>query len=178
MHSYQVGALYAPGRTSWPEAGEYNYRAGAHELRLFYSRLKETDIKAITRRPCEFGVLSVGPALFFLYKFSDDSQWSDAPYSWHMVRAAQPEEETEPPALQENERVLLSIVLVAAETGIIAGLRMVSLSINVSRALHAAIRAQIAEPFDQSVYEQTLADVYRRQTSDQLALLAERCRIV
>lgn len=177
LHAYEVGALYSPGRTSWPEAGEYNYRGGAHELRLFYANLKEPEIKAITRRPCEFGAVAVGPVLFFLYKFGTNP-WSDAPYSWHLVRAARPDEATEPPALEENERVLLNIVLVEATTGVIAGLRTVSLSIALSRYLHAQIATQIATPFRQAEYDQTLADTYRRQTSDDLARSAERCRIV
>lgn len=177
LHAYKVGELYSPNRTNWPEAGEYNYRAGAHELRLFFAGLKESEIKAITRRPCEFGATARGPILFFLYKFSGDTQWSDAPYSWHMLHAVHPDLATVPPPLEENERVLLNIVLVEATTGIIAGLRVVSLSIALSRYLHTQITAQIAQPFSQVEYDQTLADVYRRETSDALARSAERCRI-
>lgn len=35
-HLYEVGKLYSPNRTKWPENVEYNHRGGAHELRLFY----------------------------------------------------------------------------------------------------------------------------------------------
>lgn len=177
LHAYEVGKLYHVGRTSWPEAAQYNYRAGGHELLLFYANIKDSEVKAVTRRPVEFGALAVPPVLFFLFKFSTDSEWSDAPYSWHLVKAARPDEATEPPPLEENERALLSIVLVEATTGIIAGLRTVSLSIGLSRYLHTAIREQIAQPFDVAAYDAALARIYRDSSTAELARRAERCLI-
>lgn len=176
-HAYKVGELYSPSRTSWPEAGEYNYRAGAHELRLFFANLTPSDISDITRRPAEFAVVVDGPVLFFLYRFGKD-EWSDAPYSWHLVQAARPDEATTPAPLEENERALLHVILVEATTGVIAGMRMVSLSIALSRYLHSAIEAQIAVPFNQAAYDRHILEVYRRETSAQLAMRGERMRVV
>ena len=173
LHIYQVGQLYSPNRTQWPETGEYNYRANSHELRLFYKNITPGEITAITRRPCQLGAVVQDGILFFVYQFGRDP-WSDAPYSWHMVNAVRPEEATIPPPLQEQERSLLQVVLVEATTGIIAGLRTVSLSINLSRYLHQAITKQIAQPFDQAVHDQALARVYATTTSEQLARRAER----
>lgn len=178
LHVYQIGAPYVPGRTSWPERAEYNYRGGGHELLLFYPQLTQREITAITRRPAEFGAVAVGPVLFFLYKFSTDSEWSDCPYAWHLVKQQRPDEATEPPPLEEGERALLSIVLVEATTGLIVGLRTVSLSIALARALHQAIRDQIAAPWDAAAYDRALQDVYRTTSVGQLARQAERCRIV
>lgn len=178
MHAYRVGDLYHIGRTQWPEGAEYNYRGGGHELLLRYGNLTPSETTSITRRPAELGALASGPILFFLYKFSIDSDWSDCPYSWHLVKAARPDEATEPPPLEENERALLSIVLIEATTGVIAGLRAVSLSINLSRYLHQSIADQIAQPFDPLAYDRALADVYRTTPTVDLARRAERMRVV
>jgi hypothetical protein len=35
LHAYEVGKPYDPRRRSWPEGADYNFREGAHELRIF-----------------------------------------------------------------------------------------------------------------------------------------------
>ena len=176
LTTYEVGQLYSPGRTQWPEAGEYNYRLGMHELRLFWAHPTEAEIKHVTRRPCEFGAVAHGQILFFLHKFQG-TEWSDAPYSWHLVKQANPDAATIPEPLQDNERVLLHTILVDASTGIIKGMRQTSLSIGLSRYLHEQIRRQAAAGFDEAHYDRELHAIYRRFTSAELALQAERCII-
>jgi hypothetical protein len=36
MELLEVGKPYIAGHTQWPEAVEYNFRGGEHELRLFW----------------------------------------------------------------------------------------------------------------------------------------------
>lgn len=175
MHTYRVGELYHPDRTHWPEIAEYNYYGGAHELRLFFANISEQEVKVITRRTVEFGAVTVGSILFFLFKFADDSGWSDCPYSWHLVNKQQPELATSPSTIEENERVLLTMLLVEATTGVLRGIRACSLSINLSRYLHQAIQSQINQPFDEASYDSELQRIYATTTSDELARRAERC---
>ena len=47
LYRYEVGQLYHPGRTQWAEAGEYSFRDGAHELRLFWNRPSPREIEAV-----------------------------------------------------------------------------------------------------------------------------------
>lgn len=159
LHAYAVGQPYSPIRTRWAEGVEYNYRDGAHELRVFFNHVSEQDVDRIVRGNAEFAVnASASPdIIFFLYHFGDAVPWSDAPYSWYMVPLDQRATLLVLPA---GTGVLLSIVLVEAMNGIILGLRTVSLSPHVSRVLHEAITQQIARPFTQTVFDAELARVY------------------
>lgn len=174
MNTYQVGQPYIVGRTRWPEAVEYNYRQGAHELRMFMRHITAKERSDIRRGPAEFAVVVHEPIIFMLYRFGAGAHpsipWSDAPYSIHMVPADQ---RTTPPDLAASAGVLLQIVLVNAETGLIEALRVVSLSPHLSRHLHAAIQTQAARPFDPDTYDAALAAAYQRYpTSDALLTTA------
>lgn len=47
LHRYEVGTLYDPPRTSWPEQIEYNWRGRGHELRLFFPGLRRDEIEVV-----------------------------------------------------------------------------------------------------------------------------------
>ncbi len=175
LHRYQVGQPYIPGRRNWPEVAEYNFRAGAHELRLFLRGLTAREILDIDRGPAEFGLAVEGDILFLLWRFGH-MPWSDAPYTIHMVPAAQ---RTAPMPLEtEQSRDTLHVVLVEATNGLIMALRWVSFSPAFSRALRAAIAAQLARPWPgQAEHDRQLAAIYRRHNSEQLLGRAvARCR--
>jgi hypothetical protein len=165
-HLYQVGAPYIPGKTSWAEGAEYNWRGGEHELRFFFRRVTDRERTAIRKGPCTFALAVHGPVVFFLYRFGEAIPWSDAPYSYHMV----PEpERTVPPQLSREQRALLHVILVNADSGLIEALRTVSLAPVFSRRLHEAITLQAALPFDQALYDRALDAVYRKYpTSERL----------
>lgn len=97
--------------------------------------------------------------LLLLYEIEGMFRWSDAPYSWHLV----PEElRGEPPEpLEREERSVLTCILVNSRTGLIEGLRAVTLSASVSAALHRAIRAQADAPFDRATFDAQLQALYR-----------------
>lgn len=168
MHQYRVGTLLIPGRTTWPETPEYGYRDGAHVLRLFYNEPTAEEIAAIKTGTAEFRAMAIGPILFFVYRFGTHP-WGDAPFSWHMLSQQRPADATLPPQLQPGATVVLHIILVDASTGIIRALRIVSLDPTVAQYLHTAIRTQCSQPFDQDVYDATLAQVYATTTSAELA---------
>jgi hypothetical protein len=165
LHSYAVGTPYSPTRTRWPEAIEYNYRSGAHELRMFLTGLTEADIAAVARGPMRVAVFVDQPVIMLITRFEGVTDYSDSPYTIHMV----PEDERTPPSdVEVDQRQLLQIILVAAETGIIRALRVVALNETLSRRLHEAIRTQLATPFDQEAYDRKLAAISRRGSSKQL----------
>jgi hypothetical protein len=153
MHLYKVGELYAPTRTSWPEGVEYNYRSGAHELRLFFPGVKPTEIEAIRIGPVRFALFVERGIIFLLFRFAG-MPWSEAPYSWHMVPADQ---QTIPPDTAPNERVILTTFLVSGDTGKLLVIRLTTLAPEFTRILHQAIRDQVAQPFDQRTYDRNLA---------------------
>lgn len=176
MSVVQVGKPYIPGKTSYPEAGEYNYRSGTHELRIFLGDATAAEISAVESGEAEFAFAYEQPdILMFLYRFGRVLTWSDAPYTIHLVPEAQ---RAEPPILIGDERALLSIILIDARSGIVKAIRVVSLSSGMSAKLHAHIQRQAAAPFDESAYDAALAALQSRFTSPALVRRAvASCRV-
>lgn len=159
---YQVGALYSSNRTVWPEAGEYNYRQGTHELSLFFGRLTSQDIDGIRRGPARFGLLVEQDIIFFLYEFGKACPLSDAPYTIHMITQNERVLPLPPSSLSPEQGVALNVVLVHSENGRIAALRQIGLGHEFSFALLEAIHRQAALPFSQPIYDRHLAEAYQK----------------
>lgn len=160
---YRVGELYHPTRRSWPEVALYQYRGGSHELVLFLPRPTSREVRAVRQGLASFAFYADQNLLVLLYAFGDGLPWSDAPFSWHLLPEA---ERVLPPETRGEERALLSVVLVDAETGIIRALRVVTLSPTFTRLLHDAIREQAARPWPgDALYDAQLAALYQRYPS-------------
>lgn len=167
MYAYEVGKLYNPNRYVWPEAVQYNYRSGGHELVLFYRRPTASEILAVRREPAEFALAVHEDVIFFLATFGPN-HWEDSPFSIHLV----PEEQrTLPPTeLTPETRVLLPVTLVDASNGIVRAMRQLTLSPAFTAKLYERLRAQAARPFPGQVrYDQQIAYYYRRYNSGQMA---------
>jgi hypothetical protein len=166
VHLLEVGKLYNPDRTSWPETNQYNFRAGQHELVIFYERPTAEEVEAFSKGETEFAMHFERGVIFFLYKFGDLA-WADATYSWHLV----PEDERQlpsPPASAE-ERTLLSVLLVDASTGILKSMRALTLSPRFTRELGRAIREQAAASFSTQSHDAALSILYGKySTTNQL----------
>ncbi len=166
MHLYVTGQPYHPGRTSWPEAVEYNFREGAHELRLFFPDPSPGEIAGVESGPAEFALLAEREAIFLLFQFGGGQPgrglpWSDAPYNWWLNP---PELRTLPnPEPGPDERALLHVYLIDAATGILAAQRALTFSPAFTAALHAAIRRQARSAWEgPAAYDKALARLYRR----------------
>jgi len=172
----KVGALYRPGRRSYPERGQYMLRDDGHELALFFASPSGREVDIMSRGEAEFGLLVRGSVMFFLYRFGSGGEidWSDVPFSIHRV----PKEEraSMPKAAAPGERGRLNVVLIDASSGLVRALRRVSLSAAFTSQLHDAIRAQAASPYDPAVYSGDLSAAYDRFAhSRQMAARALRC---
>jgi hypothetical protein len=174
MHIYEVGQLYHPNRTEWPEAVEYNYRAGEHELHLFLADPTPAEIQGVRIGSAEFSLYIERDLLVLLFQFWEGQEvdeeptptlgvalpWSDAPYNWWLNA---PEDRTLPnPEPTDVERALLHVTLVNARTGIILALRAVTFSPEFTQHLNAAIRRQARTSWDPIRYDKALAALYRR----------------
>lgn len=156
---YRVGSIYHPGKTRWTDGTDFNYRSNTLELRMFFSRLTHSDIRAIRNGPCTFHFTIVEDTLFFLFEFGKACPLSDNSYSWWLVSE---QERTIPPVLKSDERALLTIILVSSEDGIIRALRQISLSHEFSIKLFDAIREQTTRPFDRVQHDLKIARVYSK----------------
>jgi hypothetical protein len=160
MHALEVGKPYIAGRTNWPEAVEYSYRGGEHEVRMFLSAPSVQEVESVRSGKCEFALAIERPVIFLLYCFPPAIDWSDAPYSCHLV----PENDRALPGLSGPEtRALLHVTLVDGATGLVRVLHVVSLSPAFTRALDIAIVEQaLSRWVGRAAYDAALADIYRR----------------
>src|SRR5262249_790742 len=111
LHAYEVGALYNPARTSWPEAVQYNYRPGSPALLLFWRQPGAREVRAVKSGTASFALTTVGPVLFLLYRFGDMA-WSDQPFSIHLVPEG--ERGVPPPTGTSEAHAVLTVILVDA----------------------------------------------------------------
>lgn len=175
-HTLTVGRPYIESKTQWPEAVEYNYRSGSHELRLFYPNLSAQEIADVGRGLVRLAFAVRGDVIYLCWRFGEQS-WCDATYSIHLVPAA--ERSTPPIPVTPEERALLQVILVEATTGIIAAMRVVSFSPDFTRRLHAAIRDQLSRTWPgEDAYLTQCTRLYSAYTSKQIAeqLAVATCR--
>ncbi|GIW55376.1 MAG: hypothetical protein KatS3mg082_1780 [Nitrospiraceae bacterium] len=159
MSILSVGQPYHPNRNRWPEAAQYNFRSGRHELVLFWPSPSPQEVEGVRVGRADFGLFFEPPVILLLYRFAGACDWSDAPYSIHLVPQ---EERLAPEAVSPEARALLSVVLVDADTGLVRALRAITMSPGFTRLLHAAIAQQLAYHWDATAYDQALASIYRR----------------
>jgi hypothetical protein len=162
-----VGKLYSPRRRQWEERADYNFRSGAHELRIFLAGATEAEIHAVSTGPLEFGLLVQQPELFLITRFGATMSF-DCSYSWHRVK---PSERVPPPAWEETKpelRALCTIILVEATNGIVLALRAVTFSPEFTRSIHRAIALEAALPYNPAAHEARALATLAGLTTDEL----------
>src|SRR5690606_42038078 len=120
LYKFEVGKPYSPNRTQWPQGIEYNFRAGVHEIRIFFENISNRERRAILQQPFDLAVAGVGDIIFFLTRFYYDHLWHDSPYTIPLVPADEqkPVEELEP-----ESDLMLTTFLLEATTGLLEGVR-------------------------------------------------------
>ncbi|NLV68195.1 MAG: hypothetical protein GXY14_11055 [Spirochaetes bacterium] len=154
-----VGELYLPGTTKWPEAVEYNYFSGNHELRFFVKNPTRYITEVISRMAVHLGLFIRDDIILFVYRFTDYKKkfipvHGYSPFSIHLVPADLrkiPEKITDP-----DHEEILRIHLVDAATGILKAARTVRLSPAFSSALCEAIYCQASIPLSDDYNERLL----------------------
>lgn len=168
MRTLKVGELLEPGVTEYDEMPEYNYRGGQHLLIIPMSRPTPEEIEAVRSATVKLAFTVINTILVFQYRFGSVLPWSDAVYTWYKVP---PGEQVRPPRLTGEQRALLTIILVAAETGVVHALRVVSMSPTFTQRLHRAIERQIDGTFPMD-YDDRVVRLFDAYTSNQLRALA------
>jgi hypothetical protein len=158
MQVLEVGKPYLPVLASLPEGDQYHFRGGRHELLLWLKNPSRDEIESVRTGEAEFALFVHRSAIFLLYRFGDAVDWSDAPYSSHLVPPEQ-RELPQPPATPET-RTLLQIILVDAGKNVVRVIRAVTLSPEFSRTLADTITKQAREPWIEKTYSVDVADAY------------------
>ena len=173
LHAIKVGKPYDPRRRYWSEGADYNFRSGAHELRIFLARPTRSEVEAIRSGPVEFGFFAEPLGLFLLTRFGTALSF-DCSYHWQR-RAEVTGDRTLPPASLETSpalRALVAIILIEATNGTVLALRTVTFSPEFTRAIDRAIADQAAGPYDPAGHREWADGMTARLSTDQLW---ERC---
>lgn len=170
---YEVGKLFDPGRTTWPEAVRYIYHDGQHALVLIRRRPRLAEIEALTEGPAELALYVEGDLLLLLYRFHSPEldpviDWSDAPFTIHRVPEAGKRLPSDTPSRAE-----LQVFVVDAENGVLLGKRALSLDEQFTASLYRAIREQAERPWSSTDYDRALRQLYSRHRTGELARLAQ-----
>ncbi len=166
LHKLQVGQLYKAGVTHCPEAQYYQYDVNGHFGFLCFNNLHDSEVQSFQKNKLELSFLVVKQVIFLLLKIQDFIDWSDLPYSYHLV----PEELRKIPEanFSYGTGAPLLLVLIEGTTGIIKGLRMLGLSSKFSNALHQAIQEQAKTIFNKEAYQLTIDEVRNKFSCGEL----------
>lgn len=176
-YALKVGELYHPGKTEWPEAVEYNYFSGTHELRFILKDPSRYVTEVIRKMPVQLGLFLQGDIILLVYKFIDYKKQlvpvnGYSPFSIHLVPETQ---RTLPPIPADGEHVEeLNIHLVDADTGILRSARKVPLSSEFSAGLCNAITGQSRIPITDD-YNDRLHEIDKKFPDNEA--LMEQCQV-
>lgn len=177
-HKIEVGRPYRQGVRQLPQGAHYSYGLAGHELLLAIPSPEKGEVEAVRQGEAEFALFTAGSLVVLLYRLGRAGSgipWGDAPYSWHLV----PEERRDVPSadLEAGKRAVLSVHLVDAATGIVRALRLVSLSPELTRELHQAIRSQALGAWPPpGGYDAALDALYERHPTTESLLAHARAR--
>ena len=140
-----VGDQYILGQTMWPEAVNYNYLDGAHQLIMSYKHPTKKEVDAVQNAQLDLRLYVEKDVILLLYRFGDIIRWSDAPYNWYMNPAHLRRMQQD---LSETQELLFHLILVDSFTGILKAYRSIGYGNKLSKSLTEAINNQIQMPFN------------------------------
>jgi len=175
-YGLKVGELYHPDRAEWPEAVEYNYFSGMHELRFLLKNPSRYITEVIRKMPVQLGLFLQGDIILLVYKFIDYKKQlipvnGYSPFSIHLV----PENLRTLPELPTDSEYTgeLHIHLVDADTGILIAARSITLSAEFTAALCCAIVDQSRTPLTDD-YNERLKEIDKTYHDNEF--LMENCK--
>lgn len=123
------------------------FRAGGGHLLIAVSNLTPPEVKALRKGPLSVGVLQADTALRVLWQFADTKRRPvftfDTPFDARRIEPAQREliDKHRP-----NERLAIPIYIVDSATGVLRGIRLVTLDMATTDAILSTVMDQLAAP--------------------------------
>lgn len=143
MYSLQIGQRIDPNRTSFPETTQLRLFEEFAELAIFMSNPTDEEKADVTDGSLQFAVVDATPHLMiFGYKLGSQI-WCDAPFEAHRVA-----HDLEDFAAAVGDTLPLRVLLVNSDTGILESWRFGEFPTDFSDSLRAAMRGQLAAPYD------------------------------
>jgi hypothetical protein len=170
MNEYKIGQPINGKKGPIKEQNLYQYDSSGHTLWLCCSELDNREVEAVRKGAIDIAFLEISPVITLLCKIDGFMDWSDTPYSWHLVKK---EEQCIPYTNYPNGfGVPLTIILVEASTGVVSVLRLLGLESNFSNQLHQAIKRQIELPFNPQQYYSEVQAQQSSYSSSQMVKMA------
>lgn len=166
----------------WPEGAYYRCPRGVHELILARRHVSQRLAAEVQGGEAEIALIVDGPWIVLGYRIGHSAAWGyTTPFNWHTMPEADQLLPDEPELSFDDDPhphpgAELSIVLIEAKSGVAHARRAVALCPALSRALHNAIRSQIAEPFSGATADHELAWLNHKDACPaDRALVRARC---
>lgn len=176
MHTLEVGGLYAPGRTRWPQTEQVRLGRNVTELMRSWPGATSAEVEAHQHGDAEFALVDETPDLLVLaYRFGN-LDWSDTPFQAHRMSAEEPGW----PVGGSEDGILLRTVLVDGRDGRVLALRHDALPVNFANAVRVAVAEQLIHPLDDQAAGRRLDALYDQYptTADMVARRARaRCQV-
>jgi hypothetical protein len=135
-----------------PAEGMSIILANATPLLTFNFSASPREIQAFQNGNTSFALFAKAELIFFLFKIEGFMDWSDLAFTIHLAG-----DET----IDESDAYLpINLVLVDADTKIVKGLRIVTVSPDFRCRLAELIRNQASQPFDTVAYYQAIGSLY------------------
>jgi hypothetical protein len=162
-HRVQVGQLYSPTRTSWPETPHLRLSPASCDLALFLSEPTEDEVREVSAGPAAFAWADGGPVSVLCFKFGALS-WMDTPFEpWQVA-----DDERGVPLGDPSQYLLLQVTLVEAGTGIVRAMRAAAWPPDFAEQVRETLRRQLAAPADHGAAARRVAAMYQH-SSEELA---------
>jgi hypothetical protein len=146
MQAVRVGTPLVSGVSAFEEGVHYNYTIGGHTLTIVTTEPNDAEIRAVQRGQALFALTQKENAIFILSRFGHLG-WKATHYNWWInapVMRPDPWDDME----KLNDGLSASVCLVNAINGLVAALRTVKFSRELSRQFIEMVQGQMRPPFD------------------------------
>lgn len=176
MEAIRVGLPLVPGVLGYEEGVHYNYTFCGHTLRMAMAEPKRAEIQAVQRGQAVFALARREDAIFILSRFGD-LPWKAAHYNWWINPPV-----LRPDAWIDMERLkgglTVGVCLVNASDGIVAALRAVRLSQELSSMFIEMVQIQMRPPFDPWRYLEVVEQTFQPDADPRSLLKDALCMCV
>jgi hypothetical protein len=169
-HRVQVGQLYSPNRTSWPETPHLRLSPAGCDLALFLNEPSDDEAREVRTGAVSFAWVDGGPVSVLCFRFGA-MPWMDTPFEpWRL-----PAGERGVPAGDPGQYLVLQITLVDAATGIVRAMRVAPWTPGFAEQVRETLRRQLAAPEDHGAAARRLAAMYQHDSEELAGQAAARC---
>jgi hypothetical protein len=171
-HRVQVGQLYSPTRTRWPETPHLRLSPASSDLALFLNEPSDEEASEVRAGAVSFAWVDGGPVSVLCFRFGA-LPWMDTPFEPWQVPAG----ERGVPAGGPGQYLPLQITLVDAATGIVKAMRVAAWTPDFAEQVRETLRRQLAAPGDHDAAARRLAAMYQQNSQELAEQTAVRCTV-